>query len=97
MEDTTPQVIIEDDNPSDEQLHLAFERAKAEFGDCVQDYESDEFMEEFDRQVNLILTEEAIRGLIDKGIMVEGAEDGGEIGLRLTSLGQDLGKLATTT
>jgi hypothetical protein len=96
MEDADGRIIIEDDNPTEAQLEEAFNLAKAEFGDYVADYESDEFREEFNNQLNAILTAEAIKGLIDKGIAVEEALDGGEVGLRLTPYGEALGKFATS-
>jgi len=95
MEDTN-RVIIEDDEPTEAQLEQAFNQAKDEFGGVVADYESDEFREEFNEQLNAILTEEAIQGLIDKGIMVPQAMDGGEVGYKLTPYGTALGEYATS-
>lgn len=83
-------IQITDDNPTDEQLTLAFKRACREFGDCVADYESDEFTTEFHDQLNRILNEEVIQGLIDKGFMTTGVRDDGEIGYTLTPAGEQV-------
>lgn len=85
------KTLIEDDNPTDEQLELAFERAKNEFGGVHTDYESEEFTTEFSKQLNDILNEEAIQGLIDKGIMEPAVCENGEIGYNLTEFGQKVG------
>jgi hypothetical protein len=89
MSDTQP-IQITDDDPTDEQLQLAFKRACSEFGDCVADYESEEFTKEFHDQLNAILNEEAIGGLIEKGLMTSMVRDDGEIGYILTQLGHDV-------
>ena len=85
------KILIEDDNPTDEQLELAFERAKNEFGGIHTDYEGEEFTAEFGKQLNDILNEEAIQGLIDKGIMEPMAREDGQIGYNLTEFGQTVG------
>lgn len=90
METTNQPILIEDDEPSDEQLQVAFERACHEFGDCVADYESDEFTKEFHDQLNRILNEEAIQGLIDKGLMTATVREDGQIGYLLTPLGEEV-------
>lgn len=86
---TTP-IEISDDDPTDEQLQLAFKRARSEFGDCVADYESDEFSKEFHDQLNHILNEATIQSLIDKGLMTAMVRDDGEIGYILTEMGQEV-------
>jgi hypothetical protein len=83
-------IMIEDDDPTDEQLELAFKQASKEFGDCVADYESDEFRGEFDDQLNLILNEEAIQGLIDKELMTTVVRDDGHIGYMTTARGAEV-------
>lgn len=88
METIDQPIEITDDNPTDEQLDVAFKRACREFGDCVADYESDEFTTEFSEQLNRILNEEAIQGLIDKGLMTSMVREDGEIGYVPTPLGQ---------
>ena len=90
------KTLIEDDNPTDEQLELAFERAKNEFGGVHTDYESEEFTTEFGKQLNDILNEEAIQGLIDKGIMEPMVRDDGQIGYNLTEFGQTVGDALVT-
>ena len=90
------KTIITDDNPTDEQLELAFERAKNEFGGVHTDYESEEFTAEFGKQLNDILNEEAIQGLIDKGIMEPMVRDDGQIGYNLTEFGQTVGDALVT-
>ena len=80
------------DNPTDEQLERAFEQAKKEFGGAHADYESEEFTAEFGIQLNDILTEEAIQGLIDKGIAEPVVREDGQIGYNLTEFGQKVGK-----
>jgi hypothetical protein len=90
METIDQPIQITDDNPTDEQLELAFKRASKEFGDCVADYESDEFTTEFHDQLNLILNEETIKGLIDKGLMTAMVRDDGEIGYMLTPAGRQV-------
>jgi len=85
------KTLIEDDNPTDEQLELAFERAKTEFGGVHTDYESEEFTTEFGKQLNDILNEEAIQGLIDKGVMEPMVREDGEIGYNLTEFGKTVG------
>lgn len=90
METTDQPILITDDNPTDEQLAIAFKHACHEFGDCVADYESEEFTKEFHDQLNAILNEEAIGGLIEKGLMTSMVRDDGEIGYILTQLGHDV-------
>lgn len=90
------KIQIDDDNPTDEQLELAFERAKNEFGGVHTDYESEEFTAEFGKQLNDILNEEAIQGLIDKGIMEPMVRDDGQIGYNLTEFGQKVGDALVT-
>ncbi len=85
------KTLIDDDNPTDEQLELAFEQAKKEFGGVHTDYESEEFTAEFGKQLNDILNEEAIQGLIDKGIMEPAVRDDGQIGYNLTEFGKIVG------
>lgn len=91
------KTLIEDDNPTDEQLERAFERAKNEFGGIHTDYESEEFTTEFGKQLNDILNEEAIQGLIDKGIMEPMVRDDGQIGYNLTEFGQKVGDALVTS
>ena len=88
MDNTIDRILIEDDNPTDEQLTQAFEDAKDEFGGVHTDYESEEFTTEFADQLNRILNEEAIRGLIDKGLAEPMVREDGEIGYNLTGLGE---------
>ena len=88
------KIIITDDHPTDEQLQDAFERAKEEFGGVHTDYESEEFMAEFDKQLNDILIEGAIQGLIDKGLMEPMVRDDGEIGYNLTVDGEMMAEIA---
>ena len=90
------KTLIEDDNPTDEQLERAFERAKNEFGGIHTDYESEEFTTEFGKQLNDILNEEVIQGLIDKGIMEPMVRDDGQIGYNLTEFGQTVGDALVT-
>lgn len=90
------KTLIEDDNPTDEQLKLAFERAKNEFGGVHTDYESEEFTTEFGKRLNDILNEEAIQGLIDKGIVEPMVRDDGYIGYNLTTFGQTVGDALVT-
>ena len=90
METIDQPIQITDDNPTDEQLELAFKRANKEFGDCVADYESDEFTTEFHDQLNLILNEETMKVLIDKGLMTAMVRDDGEIGYMLTPAGRQV-------
>jgi hypothetical protein len=90
METTDQPISITDDDPTDEQLTLAFQRACREFGDCVADYESDEFTQEFHDQLNRILNEEAIQGLIDNGLMTAMVRDDGAIGYIPTSFGKQV-------
>lgn len=85
------KTLITDDNPTDEQLERAFEQAKNEFGGVHTDYESEEFTAEFGKQLNDILNEEAIQGLIDKGIMEPMVRDDGQIGYNLTEFGKTVG------
>lgn len=89
MNDTTIQ-ITPDDDPTDEQLQKAFKQACKEFGDCVADYESDEFEKEFADQLNQILTEDTIQNLIDKGLVTAMVRDDGYIGYMVTELGQKI-------
>lgn len=84
----SPVVEIKDDAPTDEQCKLAFERAKDTFGGIHTDYESEEFTEEFSKQLNEILTDEAIQGLIDKGLMERVAREDGQIGYAPTPAGE---------
>jgi hypothetical protein len=92
MNDTqTTPIEISDDDPTNEQLQLAFERAKNEFGGVHTDYESEEFTKEFHDQLNAILNEEAIQGLIDKGIAERMVRDDGQIGYNLTEFGKEVG------
>ena len=90
------KTLIEDDNPTDEQLKLTFERAKNEFGGVHTDYESEEFTTEFGKRLNDILNEEAIQGLIDKGIVEPMVRDDGYIGYNLTTFGQTVGDALVT-
>jgi hypothetical protein len=83
-----PVIFIEDDEPTDEQLQIAFHRAKKEFGDCVADYESEAFETEFADQLNLILNEEAIGNLVEKGLMEVRVRDDGHLGYAVTSTGE---------
>lgn len=92
MNDTQP-IQITDDNPTDEQLDLAFKRACREFGDCVADYESDEFKDEFGKQLNDILNEEAIQGLVDKGLLEVVVREDGELGYTPTHHGKRMAEL----
>lgn len=94
METTNQPTLITDDNPTDEQLTIAFKRACHEFGDCVADYESDEFTEEFRDQLNRILNEEAIQALIDKDLMTAIVRDDGEIGYITTPFGKQVAEAA---
>jgi hypothetical protein len=89
--DTQPK-IVPDDDPTDEQLQLAFKRACREFGDCVADYESDAFTTEFHEQLERILNEEAISGLIDKGLVTSVVREDGEIGYTVTPAGRQVAK-----
>lgn len=86
----TQSIQITDDSPSDEQLALAFKQACSEFGDCVADYENEEFTKEFHDQLNTILTEAALDGLIEKGLATSMVRDDGQIGYILTQLGRDV-------
>lgn len=92
METITEQnpIMISDDNPTDEQLDLAFKKARKEFGDCVADYESDEFTKEFHDQLNDILNQEAVQGLIDKGLITTVVRDDGAIGYMTTPTGRQV-------
>jgi hypothetical protein len=94
MNTTEQPIQITDDNPTDEQLELAFKRACKEFGDCVADYESDEFTTEFHDQLNLILNEETVKNLINKGLMTAIVRDDGEIGYMLTPAGQQIAEMS---
>jgi hypothetical protein len=85
-------IMIVDDNPTDEQLDLAFKKACKEFGDCVADYESDEFTGEFHDQLNNILNEEAVQGLIDKGLITTVVRDDGAIGYISTPAGHQVAR-----
>ncbi len=87
------KTLIEDDNLTDEQLQLAFERAKNEFGGVHTDYESDEFTAEFGKQLNDILNEEAIQGLIDKGLIEPAVREDGQIGYIPTSFGKQVAEV----
>jgi hypothetical protein len=93
MNDLQPK-IVPDDDPTDEQLQLAFKRACREFGDCVADYESDEFKSEFHEQLERILNEEAISGLIDKGLITSVVREDGEIGYSVTPVGQQITEMS---
>lgn len=96
MNDTTTFPIqIDSDEPTDDQLQSAFKKACGEFGDCVADYESDEFTEEFGKQLNNILTEDAIKDLIDKGLMTAMVREDGQIGYILTEQGSEVAEVAT--
>lgn len=95
MNDTIQPIQITDDEPTDDQLDTAFKRSCHEFGDCVADYESDEFTKEFHDQLNRILTEDTIRGLIDKGFVTSMVRDDGEIGYVLTSSGSEVAEAAS--
>ncbi len=90
MKTTDQPTMIDDDDPTDEQLEIAFKRACKEFGDCVADYESEAFTTEFHDQLNLLLTEGAIQGLIDKGFITSVVRDDGAIGYMPTSTGQQV-------
>jgi len=90
MNTTNEPITITDDDPTDEQLEIAFKQARKEFGDCVADYESDEFTTEFHDQLNLILNEEAIQGLIDKELLTTVVREDGYIGYMTTPLGQQV-------
>jgi hypothetical protein len=79
--------VTTDDDPTDEQLELALQRAKREFGGCVADYESEEFITEFGDQLSCILTGEAIDGLIKKGLVETNVREDGHIGYTLTPEG----------
>lgn len=94
METIDQPILIADDNPTDEQLTLAFKRACHEFGDCVADYESNEFTKEFHDQLNRILNEEAIQGLIEKGLMTAMVRDDGKIGYITTPFGKQVAEAA---
>lgn len=94
MNDTLP-IQITDDDPTDEQLQQAFKKACREFGDCVADYESDEFTQEFHEQLNNILNEAAIQTLMDKGLMTPMVRDDGEIGYVLTDLGNEVAEASS--
>lgn len=70
---------------SDDRAVLAFERAEREFGNCVADYESDEFMEEFARQLCHMAADDALTSLLRKGVVkVTRIEDNGELVYALT-------------
>jgi hypothetical protein len=86
--DETQSTIIPDDEPTEGQLQVAFERACHEFGDCVADYESEEFETEFTEQLNRLLTEEAAQSLVEKGYMTAHVLDNGELGYTLTPYGK---------
>jgi hypothetical protein len=90
MQTTNEPILIDDDDPTDEQLDRAFKLACKEFGDCVADYESDEFTTEFHDQLNGILNEAAVQGLVDKGLMTTVVRDDGAIGYMTTPLGQQV-------
>lgn len=96
MDNLTPEILIEDDNPTDEQLELAFERAKNEFGGLHTDYESEEFTAEFTKQLNDILNDEAIQGLLDKGLLERSVREDGHIGYALTEFGEEVGDALVT-
>jgi hypothetical protein len=87
MSNQSNPTIIADDDPTDEQLELAFRRAEREFGDCVADYESEEFTTEFGDQLNRILTGVAIDGLIEKGLLETNVREDGELGYTHTPKG----------
>lgn len=88
MNDTQPVVEIHDDNPTEEQIELAFKRAKNTFGGIHTDYEGEEFTDEFRARLNDILNEEAIQGLIDKGLMEPVVREDGQIGYTPTKDGE---------
>jgi hypothetical protein len=94
METIDQPIEITDDNPTDKQLDQAFKKACREFGDCVADYESDEFTTEFHDQLNLILNEEAIQNLINKGLMTAVVREDGAIGYTTTPLGRQVAESA---
>jgi hypothetical protein len=92
MSDTNIEPIMVEDDPTEDQLQLALKQAKREFGDCVADYESDEFEKEFHDQLNLILNEEAISNLIDQDLVTPVVRDDGQIGYLPTAAGAQVGE-----
>lgn len=79
--------ITDNDEPTDKQLTDAFKKACHEFGDCVSDYESDEFEQEFKDQLDKLLMEDTIQNLIDQGLVTAMVRDDGQIGYILTEKG----------
>ena len=90
---TQPPKQIEDDNPTDEQLERAFKLAQNKLPAAAWD--SEEFNAEFGKQLNTILTEEALQGLIDKGFLERAALEDGTIGYNLTPDGEVMAELLT--
>lgn len=90
MNETNLPILIEDDDPTDEQLTLAFKRSCREFGDCVADYESDAFTEEFSDQLNRVLNDAALQTLMEKNLITASVREDGEIGYMLTPAGKQV-------
>ncbi len=92
MENTTNPTLVEDDDPTEEQLDQAFKLAQDELPAAAWD--SEEFSEEFKKQLNDILNEEAFQGLMDKGLIERVAREDGSLGYSVTPIGEAIADVA---
>lgn len=88
-----PQMNVDDlvDKMSDDRLAVAFKRAEREFGDCVADYESEEFKAEFAEQIKRLVAQDFTEELSKKGFLEPNGvdEDGNTIYIP-TSAGKEI-------
>lgn len=74
---------------SDERFQIAFERAEREFSNCVADYDSEEFRTELAEQLKMLVLQDEIEALVDKGLLVAtGVNEHGIVQYDPTPLGE---------
>lgn len=73
-------IMIDDEiaNMPDKQFNVAFERAEKEFGGCVADYESEEFVEELNSQLKTLTATSLLEEWAEQGeiVPIEVRDDG---------------------
>src|SRR5208282_1403394 len=83
---------------TEEQQALAWRRAKRAFQDCVVDYESDEFIEEFEEAVAKIAMQEDLESLERQGcVEITGICENGEYSYKITAKGEQICQQALET
>lgn len=72
---------------------VAVERAEREFGGCVADYDSDEFVMEVKQQIAKMFLDESFPRLVEEGYLkVTGVNDEGEYEYEPTEKGEQCGR-----